>query len=219
MLQVGRIVVSGVVVAVLAGCRFVGGPGGGSSVESDGARFEVDGVANDPVGEKVVAASLDSPLGVLTVETYRSSLGPCADLVHPDGEREANCLPTSGIDPDRPVTGTPDGSIEVINGPSLNLGLGGPGEGVGWLHWGLAHPAVARVVVQEAGGDGAGDEFEVVNAPNVPGLAVYVVWTAEGVGDHQLAAYDADGCLLEVDPFSPTDPFGEEPGGAAALTC
>lgn len=81
-------------------------------------------MANDPVGDVAVAATLEMPAGELVVETYDSEVGPYFTVTLPGGRAAAQCQRTSGIEPARPVSGGPDGSTEAINGAATNLGLG-----------------------------------------------------------------------------------------------
>lgn len=199
-------------VELLAGWGADGGDLEMTTVESGGGVVAIDGVQNEPTTAKVEMMRLASPLGVVALETYDSKLGPCYDVVFPDGRREANCLRASGIDPSKPVTGRPDGSIEGLNGPSWNAGLTEPG--IGMFHHGLAHPTVRTVTIEPADGSTA-TSFPVVPAPNVNGLAVYVAWSPEGLDGYLLAGYDADGCLVDWQPV----PFGDGGPGGAGRDC
>lgn len=183
-----------------------------TSVGSGGGTMEVNGVPNEPTTDKVVALRLESPLGIVAVETYDSQIGPCYDVVFPDGRREANCLLTSGIDPSRSVTGGPEGSIEGLNGATWNAGL--TESGIGMFHHGLAHPTVRTVTVEPDDGSTA-RSFPVVRAPNVDGLAVYLAWSDEGVDRYRLGGYDADGCLIDQEPI----PLGNARPGGAGRDC
>lgn len=183
------------VVAVLAtGCWSFGV----EVTEVSGDRVTINGVSNDPVGEVVVAGEVETPLGAFVVSTYDSRIGPCYDVRFPDGRSEAGCLAGSGIDPTRPITGRPGDSIEGLNGGWINLGLEDPGAPVGILHHGLAHPTVTTVTVEPDGGEPFGS-FPVLAAPNVDGLVVFLAWATPGLDRYTLAAYGADGCLLDAD--------------------
>lgn len=185
---------------------------GAETVESGGSTVEVNGVPNEPTTAKAEAMRLDSPLGIIVIETYNSQIGPCYDLVFPDSRREANCLHGSGIDPTKPVTGRPDDSIEGLNGPSWNAGL--TESGIGMFHHGIAHPTV-RTVTVEPEDDSTATSFPVTRAPNVDGLAVYVAWSVEDVDRYLLAGYDADGCLVDWEHV----PFGDDDPGGAGRDC
>jgi hypothetical protein len=185
-------------VAVLAtGCW----PVGAETVELSGDQVVIDGVANDPVGESVVAASIDTPVGAFTVTTFDSALGPCYDVRFPDGHTEANCLRGSGIEPDAPISGRPGGSIEGLNGGYSNLGLAKDRSPVGVLHHGFAHPDVTTVTIEPAEADGgvAFGGFPLVTAPNVEGMVVFLAWAPPGLERYTLTGYGADGCRLDAD--------------------
>jgi hypothetical protein len=185
---------------------------GGETVEVGGGRVSINGVANEAAGTKVVALRTDSPLGELVVQTYDSKLGPCYDLVFEDGRREAQCLASSGIIPDKEVTGNPTtGSIEGLNGPAWNAGL--TESGIGMMHYGIAHPSISKVHLEPSDGGGA-IEAHLAEAPNIPGLKVYVVWTPPGMDQYRLAGYDDNGCGVDSSLHSVTGGMPGPPGAA-----
>lgn len=190
--------------------RFTGA--GVETVEFSGDTVTVNGVPNEPTTAKVEAMRIDSPLGVVTIETYASQIGPCYDIVFDDGRREANCLHGSGIDPTEPVTGRPGESIEGVNGSAWNAGI--TESGIGMFHHGLAHPSVRTVTVEPEDGR-TGTAFPVARAANGDGLAVYVAWSSEDVDRYLLAGYDAEGCLIDWEPV----PFGDGEPGRAGHDC
>lgn len=185
---------------------------GVETVESGGGAVAVGGVPNEPTTARAEAMRFESPLGIIVIETYNSQIGPCYDIVFADSRREANCLLGSGIDPTKPVTGRPDGSIEALNGSSWNAGL--TESGIGMFHHGLAHPTVRIVTVEPEDGSTA-TSFPVARAPNVEGLAVYVAWTVDELDSYRLAGYDADGCRLDWEPV----PFGNGGHGGSGRDC
>lgn len=200
---------------VAAGCGLLPLGESAETIESSGDRVVMNGVANDPVGAVEIAGSVTSPLGEFVVEMYDSELGPCYDLAFPDGRSEAPCLRSSGVRPERPVTGTPDGSIEGINGGALDIGIDQPDAGIGMLHHGLAHPSVAVVTIEPADEDGiAIGGFPLVTSAEVPGLQMFLAWSPLGVDEYVLAGYDEDGCLVDADHVSLTDRHEQPPGGA-----
>lgn len=185
-------------VAILAsGCWSVGA--GVTETVVSGDRVVIDGVANEPIGEQVVAAEVETPIGVFVVTTYDSAIGPCYDVRFPEGHSEAGCLRGSGIDPDLPVTGRPGDSIEGVNGGFRNLGLEDPASPVGTLHHGLVHPEVVTVTIEPDGSDEALGGFPVITAPNVEGLVVFVAWTPPGLHRYTLSGYGDDGCRRDAE--------------------
>jgi hypothetical protein len=188
---------------LLGGCEWFGGST--EVVELSGDRIVVNGTTtSDPLDDPVAAATVETPAGTFLVETFESELGGCYRLLSDDADEHAlgqsvGCLSGSGIDPDRPVTGTPDGSIEAINGGVSNLALDDPASEVGIFHHGLAHPEVATITVEPDDGGPVLGGFPIVDAPNVPGLRVFLAWSPAGLDAYRLNAYDDEGCLLDSD--------------------
>lgn len=183
---------------------------GGETVEIGEGKVSINGVDNEATASKVVALRTDSPLGELVVQTYDSKLGACYDLVFEDGRREAQCLAASGITPDQEVTGNPTtGSIEGLNGPAWNSGL--TESGIGMLHYGIAHPSISKVQLEPSDG-GEAIEAKLADAPNIPDLKVYVVWTPPGMDHYRLAGYDDNGCMVDSSLYSVTGGIPGLPG-------
>ena len=177
-------------------------------------RVEIGDLTNDPIISKSIVLTTDSPLGTLVVETYESDLGACADLIIPARPPDAVCLMGSGVDPDKPVTGNPTtGSIQAINGPAWNAGLTEPGMGM--LHHGLAHPSVAKVMIEPADG-AASIEAMLAQPTDLGGVGVFLIWTPPGIDRYVLAAYDQNGCLLQASPMSLTAVAPGPPGFAVS---
>lgn len=187
---------------LLSSCAWFGGAT--ESVEHRGDRIVVNGTTtSDPLDDVVVAATLETPAGTLVIETYESELGGCYRLRSDEASAQplgqsVGCLRGSGVHPDRPVTGTPDGSIEAINGGASNLALDDPTSEVGMFHHGLAHPDVAAITLEVDEGTARGG-FPIVDAPNVPGLRVFLAWSTPNQDAYRLNAYDDQGCLLDGD--------------------
>lgn len=176
----------------------------GQSVTISGDGIEINGVANEPTGEKVEAGRYPSPAGEFVLWTYPSKVGPCFDLVYPNGDRTAGCLASSGIDPDQPVAGghpAPEFS-HAINPAALNYGAA-TGADIGMVHHGVAHPVVAEIRLMAT--DGSAEEpliFKPVEAPNIDDFHVFVAYAPAETKEYVLQAYDADGCLLDAIPTS-----------------
>lgn len=179
-------------------------------IDSGDGRVDVNGVTNEPTGPVATAATIQTPIGELTVETYDSKLGPCVTFNIPRQGRDAQCLQTSGIAPDKEVAGAPGASIEGINGAAWNAGL--VHDDIGMLHYGLAHPSVVEVHVEV---DDTNDPavFDVIRAPNVAGLRAYVAWSSPDDAGHRLVGYDGQGCEVDADTVDVrAGPEGQKPG-------
>lgn len=206
-------VATGLVAVALAvpGCGWLGiDDEQGALIASGDGHVDVNGVTNEPTGPVATAATIQTPIGELAVETYDSELGPCVTFHLPEQRKQAQCLQTSGIVPDKDVTGAPGASIEGINGAAWNAGL--VHDDIGMLHYGLAHPSIVEVHVEvEDGGDPA--VFDVIRAPNVADLRAFVAWSGPDDARHRLVGYDGHGCQVDTETVDVRGRHGgEKPG-------
>ena len=221
-----RVVSSGAVVVALTGCAW-GLDSGVEVHEFDGTRITINDQTSDPIdGERLVAATVTTPVGDIVVETHESEIGVCYTLTAPAALAEVSfdrigCSDGTGITPNRPIMGTPPGSTQAINGPSSNVGLQQPDAGIGMLHHGFAHPSVDQLVLEPSDGSAALTGFPIIEVPGAPGWAVYLAWSPPDVAAYTLGAFDVDGCLLEQEPAVHLRAEAEAPPDPSAVgpTC
>jgi hypothetical protein len=183
---------------LLSGCSLLPWRDGGAEVhEMGGGRVAIDEEDNTPTSAKRLVSTERTPDGRWQLFTHDSALGPCIEVVHADGTKDAQCMGGSGLSRKRRAH---------VNGAAWNYGLGQKRSAVGMVHWGLTLPDVAAVGVE------AGGERRLFPTPWAHGKKVrgYLALTPRAWESYDLVGYDAQGCVVSREKV---EIFGKGAGG------
>ena len=170
---------------LLSGCSLLpwGGDAGEVHVEMGGGRIAIDEEDNTPTSPKRLLVTERTPDGRWQLLTHDSALGPCIEVVHGGGTKDAQCTAGSGLSRKRGVW---------MNGAAWNYGLGEKKSAVGLVHWGLTLPEVAAVGIQLKG------EPRLFPTPWIHGKKArgYLALTPRDWESYSLIGYDSRGCVV-----------------------
>ena len=195
-----RIAVLATLAMVLSGCSLLPWGGGDQAevdVEMGGGRIAIDDKDNSPTSPKRLLVTERTPDGRWQLLTHDSALGPCIEVVHAGGTKDAQCTAGSGLSRKQGVW---------MNGAAWNYGLGEKKSSVGLVHWGLAIPEVAAVGVQSR------DNLRLFPTPWTHGKKArgYLALTPREWESYNLIGYDTQGCVV----WREKHVFGDRAGAA-----